>query len=100
MAKGNALQAVLDRAKAGGDPAPSPAAPAEAPAATISRSMPACTAPWLPPPAKTKAQRPFPGMRPSPAEKPDRLYTWRRALGASHIDVRRVAPAPVCLLSQ
>jgi hypothetical protein len=33
MAKGNALQAVLDRAKAGGDPAPSPAAPAEAPAA-------------------------------------------------------------------
>ena len=33
MAKGNALQAVLDRATAGGDPAPSPAAPAEAPAA-------------------------------------------------------------------
>ena len=33
MAKGNALQAVLDRAKAGGDPAPSPATPAEAPAA-------------------------------------------------------------------
>jgi len=33
MAKGNALQAVLDRAKAGGAPAPSPAAPAEAPAA-------------------------------------------------------------------
>ncbi|MBU1346702.1 MAG: hypothetical protein KKA16_07100 [Alphaproteobacteria bacterium] len=33
MAKGNALQAVLDRAKAGGDPAPSPAMPAEAPAA-------------------------------------------------------------------
>ena len=31
MAKGNALQAVLDRAKAGGDP--SPATPAEAPAA-------------------------------------------------------------------
>ena len=33
MAKGNALQAVLDRAKAGGDPAPAPATPAEAPAA-------------------------------------------------------------------
>ena len=33
MAKGNALQAVLDRAKAGGDPAPSPATPAEGPAA-------------------------------------------------------------------
>ena len=33
MAKVNALQAVLDRAKAGGDPAPSPATPAEAPAA-------------------------------------------------------------------
>lgn len=33
MAKGNALQAVLDRAKAGGDSAPSPATPAEAPAA-------------------------------------------------------------------
>ena len=34
MAKGNALQAVLDRAKAGGEPAPSPpATPAEAPAA-------------------------------------------------------------------
>lgn len=33
MAKGNALQAVLDRAKASGDPAPSPATPAEAPAA-------------------------------------------------------------------
>ena len=33
MAKGNALQAVLDRAKTGGDPAPSPATPAEAPAA-------------------------------------------------------------------
>jgi len=33
MAKGNALQAVLDRAKAGGDPVPSPATPAEAPAA-------------------------------------------------------------------
>ena len=33
MAKGNALQAVLDRAKAGGDPAPPPATPAEAPAA-------------------------------------------------------------------
>ena len=33
MAKGNALQAVLDRAKAGGDPALSPATPAEAPAA-------------------------------------------------------------------
>jgi hypothetical protein len=32
MAKGNALQAVLDRAKAGGEPAPSPANPAEAPA--------------------------------------------------------------------
>ncbi len=32
MAKGNALQAVLDRAKTGGDPAPSPATPAEAPA--------------------------------------------------------------------
>ena len=33
MAKVNALQAVLDRAKAGGDPAPSPATPAEASAA-------------------------------------------------------------------
>lgn len=33
MAKGNALQAVLDRAKAGGEPAPSPATLAEAPAA-------------------------------------------------------------------
>jgi hypothetical protein len=35
MVKGNALQAVLDRAKAAGDPAraPSPASPAEAPAA-------------------------------------------------------------------
>jgi hypothetical protein len=33
MVKGNALQAVLDRAKAGGDPAPSPAAPTEARAA-------------------------------------------------------------------
>lgn len=36
MTKVNALQAVLDRAKAGGDPAPSPATPAtpaEAPAA-------------------------------------------------------------------
>ncbi|WP_293678833.1 ribbon-helix-helix domain-containing protein [uncultured Phenylobacterium sp.] len=36
MAKGNALQAVLDRAKAGGDPAPSPATPAETPAAKAS----------------------------------------------------------------
>jgi hypothetical protein len=33
MAKGNALQAVLDRAKAGGEPSPPPATPAEAPAA-------------------------------------------------------------------
>jgi hypothetical protein len=33
MAKGNALQAVLDRAKAGGDPAPAPTPPVEAPAA-------------------------------------------------------------------
>ena len=33
MAKVNALQAVLDRATAGGDPAPSPVTPAEAPAA-------------------------------------------------------------------
>lgn len=33
MAKVNALQAVLDRAKAAGDPAPSPATPAETPAA-------------------------------------------------------------------
>jgi hypothetical protein len=33
MAKGNALQAVLDRAKTAGDPAPSPATPAEAPTA-------------------------------------------------------------------
>ena len=33
MAKGNALQAVLDRAKAGCDPAPSPTTPAEPPAA-------------------------------------------------------------------
>jgi hypothetical protein len=35
MAKVNALQAVLDRAKAGGDPASSPATPAEAPAARV-----------------------------------------------------------------
>ncbi|HQT52567.1 MAG TPA: hypothetical protein PKX06_03685 [Phenylobacterium sp.] len=33
MAKGNALQAVLDRAKVGGEPAPAPATPAEAPPA-------------------------------------------------------------------
>lgn len=33
MAKGNALQAVLDRAKAGGEPAPSLAMPDGAPAA-------------------------------------------------------------------
>lgn len=33
MAKVNALQAVLDRAKAGGDPAPSPSTAAERPAA-------------------------------------------------------------------
>jgi hypothetical protein len=33
MVKGNALQAVLDRAKAGGDPVRAPSTPAEAPAA-------------------------------------------------------------------
>ena len=37
MAKGNALQAVLDRAKAGAEPPPSPATPAEAPAAKAAR---------------------------------------------------------------
>jgi hypothetical protein len=37
MAKGNALQAVLDRAKAGGDPAPSPPATPAAKGAQGSR---------------------------------------------------------------